>query len=152
MASPSLRLERRFDASPERVWRALLDPEITRQTFLDGGMKDCEVMRDVRVGGKWSIKARQGEMEMTTSGEYLEVDKPRRVSFTFAMPQFSPNQDRLTAELTADGAGCRLVYIQDGPDIAAELAALAPGEQGGSQSGWEQMLDAMGRALADGRA
>jgi uncharacterized protein YndB with AHSA1/START domain len=148
----ALRLERRFDAPPERVWRALLDPEITRQTFLDSGMKDCEVVRDVRVGGKWRITARQGDMEMTTSGEYLEVDRPHRVSFTFAMPQFSPNTDRLTAEFTADGAGCRMTYIQDGPDIAAELAQLKPGEKGGSQFGWEQMLDAMAKALAEGRA
>ena len=152
MADQSLRLERRFDASPERVWCALLDPEITRQTFIDAGMKDCEVVRDVRVGGTWRIAARQGEMEMTTQGEYLKVDRARRVSFTFAMPQFSPNQDWITAVLTPDGAGCHMSYVQNGPDIAAELAQAPPGEKGGSQFGWEHMLDAMAKALADGRA
>lgn len=152
MTANALQLERRYDASCERVWDALLKPEITERAFLSAGMEACTVLRDVRVGGKWSITARTGGMEMTTSGVYLEVDAPRRVSYTFAMPAFSPNEDRLTAVLAPDGDGCRLTYMHEGPDIAAELAATPPGHVGGAERGWRQMLDQIADALAGGQA
>jgi uncharacterized protein YndB with AHSA1/START domain len=144
-----LRLTRRFAASPERVFDAWLDPLLVRQwLFAMPGDQGHTAQLDARPGGQWTITARRGGMDYTATGEYLEIDRPRRLVLTFAMPQFSPNSDTLTVEIVPDGAGCRLTLTQSGVDIAAEMRMLPPGVKGGSEQGWETMLDTLARALA----
>jgi len=104
-----LRMTRRFEAAPERVFDAWLDPATARRwLFTLPSDQEYRAELDARVGGRWTITARRGGMDYTAVGEYLEIDRPRRLVFTFAMPQFSPNSDRLTVEIAPDGAGCIL--------------------------------------------
>ncbi|MBI1188434.1 MAG: hypothetical protein GC206_14070 [Alphaproteobacteria bacterium] len=71
------------------------------------------------------------------------------VKLTFAMPQFSPNTDRISIDFAPDeGGGCALAFTHEGPDIAAELAQRAPGDAGQTERGWRQMLDVVAAALA----
>ena len=93
---------------------------------------------DVRVGGKWSITARRAGTDYTAVGEYLEIDRPRRLVFTFAMPQFAPDVDRLVVEFAPDGAGCLMTFVQEG---------LPPGYKQASESGWGTMFDALAALL-----
>jgi len=81
-------------------------------------------------------------------GEYLEIDRPRRLVFTFSMPQFSPNSDRITVEIAPDGDGCLLTFTQEGADIAEELRQLPPGAKVGSEQGWAEMFGRLAAALA----
>lgn len=150
MIMASLTIQRRFAAPCARVYAALIDNDLTRRTFFAAGMSECAVERDVRVGGPWRIQARMGDMALSSQGVYLEVVPDRRLSYTFAMPQFSPNTDRIAIDLAADEDGCALTFAHDGPDIAAELAQLATGEVGQTERGWRQMLDAIDAALRDG--
>jgi uncharacterized protein YndB with AHSA1/START domain len=72
-------------------------------------------------------------------GEYLEIDRPRRLVFTFAVPQFDPAVT--TVELTfepADG-GCALTLRHTG--VLPEWA-----EQ--TQEGWGMILAGLEAALA----
>jgi uncharacterized protein YndB with AHSA1/START domain len=48
------------------------------------------VKNDVRVGGTWLIKDRRNGQDYVGDGEYLEIDRPRCLVFTFRMAQFSP--------------------------------------------------------------
>lgn len=144
-----MRLTRRFNASPERVFDAWLDPQLTRQWLFASPVDeryDAEI--DPRVGGTYTITARRDGTDYTASGEYLEIDRPHRLVMTFAMPQFSPNCDRLTVEIAPDGTGCILTLTQEGIDIANELRAIPAGEVGGTEQGWRDMFDALAASLS----
>jgi uncharacterized protein YndB with AHSA1/START domain len=139
-----LRITRRLDASPERVFDAWANPAWLFASA--DGEATTEV--DARPGGKWTITSRRDGMDFTATGEYLEVDRPRRLVYTFGMPQFSPNSDTITIEIAPEGAGCVVTFTQEGVDIAEELRQLPPGEKGGTEAGWSQGFDALAAMLA----
>jgi uncharacterized protein YndB with AHSA1/START domain len=143
-----LRLTRRFDASAERVFAAWLDPALVSQWLFTTPMDEAYTAElDPRAGGQWRITARRGGDDYTASGEYLEIDPPRRLVFTFAMLQFSPNSDRITIEVAPSGTGCMLTLTQEGIDIAAEVVHVPAGAQGGTEMGWNDMFDRLTQAL-----
>jgi len=144
-----LRITRRFAASPERVFDAWIDPALVRQWLFVMPMDQAHTAElDPRAGGRWTITARRGGLDYVGAGEYLEIDRPRRLVFTFAMLQFSPNHDRITVEIAPDGDGCLLTLTQEGIDIDSELRRLPPGVRGGSETGWEAMFDNLAKAVA----
>lgn len=139
-----LRMTRRFDAPPERVFDAWVNPQLVRKWLFAGPSDEAYTADlDPRVGGKWTITARREGVDYTASGEYLTIDRPRRLVFTFEMLQFSPNSDQITVEITPSGSGCVMTFVQSGIDIAGELAQLPPGETGGSEQGWILMFNAL---------
>ena len=75
------------------------------------------------------------------SGEFLEADRPRKVSLTFAMPQFSPESDLITVTFEPDGDGCLMHFRQEG----IEHAAIEP-----SKSGWTPMFQGLAKAIGAG--
>jgi uncharacterized protein YndB with AHSA1/START domain len=134
-----LRMTRRFEASPERVFDAWLNPETVRKWLFASPADEAYTAElDARVGGTWTITARREGTDYTAVGEYLEIDRPRRLVFTFAMPQFAPDIDRLIVEFAPDGAGCLMTFVQEG---------LPPGYKEASESGWGKMFDALAALL-----
>lgn len=135
----SLRVSRRFDASPERVFDAWLDPEIARKwLFHDESGKIVRAEADARVGGAFRF-VRRGEDgdDLEHVGEYLEIDRPRRLVFTFAVPALSPEYDRVTIEIVRLDRGCELTLTSEmTPAIYAEW-----GEQ--TREGWTKMLQGL---------
>ena len=145
---PVLRMTRRFNASAERVFDAWIDPKtVSNWLFTSPGSERHDLKLDARVGGKWQITDRRSGKDYTASGEYLEVERPHRLVFTFAMLQFSPNSDRITVEIAPEGAGCVMTFTQEGVDIADELAKLPRGVEGGSEQGWRVMFAALAAEL-----
>jgi uncharacterized protein YndB with AHSA1/START domain len=102
---------------------------------------------DLRVGGKWSITNRRDGTDYTATGEYLEIERPRRLVYTFAMLQFSPNSDTITIEIEPEGIGCVITFTQAGVDIANELREVPLGQKGGSEQGWDQGFGSLAAAL-----
>jgi uncharacterized protein YndB with AHSA1/START domain len=144
----SLRLVRTFDIAPARLFDAWVNPAIARLwLFAAAGAKDHHLRLDPRVGGHWTITERRDGTSYIAEGEYREVDWPRRLAFTFAMPQLSPNQDLVTVAIEPDGGGAIVTLTQSGPDIANELATLPAGEKGGTERGWIAMLDRLQQTL-----
>ena len=135
MTLETLRITRRFNAAPERVFDAWLDPMRARRWLFTSPTSERNITElDVRVGGKWSITDRRDGVDYTALGEYLEIDRPRRLVFSFSMPQFSPLSCNVIVDIVADGEGCILTLSQT--DIAP--AALQP-----TEAGWKAMFDAL---------
>lgn len=94
MSDPShrLRITRRFDASPERVFDAFLNPQIARKWLFTAPETDMAARRveiDARVGGKWLMTNPCQGMELEGIGDYLEIDRPRPLVFErFHVPKY----------------------------------------------------------------
>ena len=140
-----LHIERRFDVAPETVFDTLTVPEKMQAWWGD----DAEFEIDLKVRGHWKITRREANEEYVAVGQYLAVERPSRLEYTFGMPQFSPNTDMIKIQIKTDRDGCVVTFEQHGEDIASELKALRPGETSGSEAGWQQGFDLMAAAWSE---
>lgn len=130
-----LRLTRRFDAAPEQVLAAWLDPGAVQQgLFATSSGHPVEI--DARAGGSCLIPNRWGGVEVVIA--YLEITPPRRLVFDLTLPYFSPDSDRLTVDIAPAGAGCLLTLIHEGPP---------PEDQSLIEQGWAGMFDDLAATL-----
>lgn len=138
---PQLRLVRRYAYPPERVFDAWLDPSIASRflfTTAESEVIRCDI--DPRVGGAFVIVDRRADgEEIEHVGDYREVDRPRRLVFTFAVPQYDPTVTLVTLEIRPTEEGCELTLLHDG--VPPEWA-----EQ--DVQGWTMILAALEGALA----
>lgn len=139
----AVRVTRRFTASPERVFDAWLDPEkVMNWMSLSEEMVRAEV--DARVGGSFSFVCRRDGEEVDHVGEYLEMDRPRRLVFTWSIPKESPDADRVIIDIVPQGTGCELTLLYElHPDWAAYASQ--------SENAWRKMLDAIATSLDGGQ-
>jgi len=79
--------------TPEKLWRALIEPEFTRQFWCET-VQDC----DWKVGATWKLMIPDGRVG--DAGEVLEFDPPRHLALSW--------QNQFT-ELRAEGHS-RLTY------------------------------------------
>ncbi|MBX3729187.1 MAG: SRPBCC domain-containing protein [Candidatus Sumerlaeia bacterium] len=131
---------RHFAASCEAVFDAWLDPDAAGRWLFakpDGTMKRVEI--DARVGGRFLFADQRGETLVEHQGEYLEIDRPRRLVFSFAVDATEP-ATRVTIELEETNAGCRLTLSHA---IAPEWADFT--EQ--ARKGWTMILDGLAAAI-----
>jgi len=124
----------------EKVFDAWLDPAIARRFLFatsDGEMVRAEI--DARVGGRFTFVDRRPDMgDVAHVGEYLHIDRPGRLIFTFAVPQFDPSYTTVTVTIVPAEDGCAVTLTHDGvPDEWAERSA----------EGWMMILAAAGQAL-----
>ncbi|PZQ54226.1 MAG: ATPase [Phenylobacterium zucineum] len=130
-----------FARTPERVFDAWLDPRTARRFLFatpTGEMIRAEV--DARVGGTFTFVDRRPDMgEVLHTGEYLAIERPRRLVFTFGVPQFDPGFTRVEVAITPTAGGCDLRLTQsDTPEEWAES----------SREGWASILRALDGALS----
>lgn len=127
-----LRITRHFDASPERVFDAWLDPATAGRWLFatPSGQMTC-VQIDARVGGKFLLIRRE-EDDVEHVGEYLEVDRPRRLVFTFKVPKYSAEATKVSIDIVPDGAGCKLTLTHE---------AVLPEWSDRTREGWTMILD-----------
>jgi uncharacterized protein YndB with AHSA1/START domain len=95
-----VRVTHHFSAAPERVFDAWLDPQTAGKwlfTTPTGQMVRVEI--DARVGGRFVIIDRRNGEDVEHTGEYLEIDRPRRLVFTFGVPKYSPLFNQVTVEI-----------------------------------------------------
>ncbi len=104
----------RFDFPIERVFDAWLDPAVAREFLFatpNGTMVRFDI--DARVGGLFNITRRDGD-DVEHIGTYLEIDRPRRIVFTFGVPKFTDHMTRVSLDLKPLPTGCELTLTHDG--------------------------------------
>jgi uncharacterized protein YndB with AHSA1/START domain len=134
-------VERHIAASPEAVFDAWLDPQgVGAWLFAtpDGTMERVEV--DPRVGGGFTVVERRGEDLAEHFGEYVELDRPRRLAFDF-WTSFSGERTRVTVEILADGEGSLLTLTHEG---------VWDDYRDRTRRGWTMILDGLARSLENG--
>jgi uncharacterized protein YndB with AHSA1/START domain len=135
----TVKVSRRFKASPERVFDAWLDP--TKARLFLFATPTGEVVRadiDARVGGRFLIVDRREGEDIAHEGEYLEIARPRRLQFTFGVPKFSKDYSRVSIDIVAVDGGCELTLTHEG--VLAEYADKTP-------EGWNMIFDGLAGLL-----
>jgi uncharacterized protein YndB with AHSA1/START domain len=136
----TIRVTHHFSQSPERVFDAWLDPRKARRFLFAtamGQMVRAEI--DPRVGGKFIFVDRRNGEDIDHVGEYLEIDRPRRLVFAFAVPKFSAERTRVTVEIAPSVGGCVLILTHEG--VLPEYASRTEG-------GWKLILEGLAAALS----
>lgn len=109
-SNTTLIMTRNFDVAPEMVFDAWLNPEMMRKWFftLEGTNKVTQ--NNPQVGGAWEIVDHREGQDYRAIGEYLEIDSPKKIVFTFKMPQFSELEDTITVKLKELDQGCEMTF------------------------------------------
>ena len=136
----SLERELTIAASPETVWEHLVDPEKALRWW---GQK---ATLDARPGGVFRMEVITGSI---ASGEFVEVDPPRRLVYTFgweaggAGPEILPaGSSTVAIELTPVGSGTLLKLVHSG--LPGPEAVESHG------AGWDNYLGRLAVAAAGG--
>jgi uncharacterized protein YndB with AHSA1/START domain len=107
-------------ASAERVFEALVDPRQRIQWWgVKGRFETTHMESDLRIGGKWEMRGTRAEgKSFTLHGEYLRIERPRLLEFTFADWEEQNSVVRFELEEKSGMTNVRLVQSGFG-DIAA---------------------------------
>lgn len=135
----------RYAVRAERVFDAFLDVE-TASRFLfatpNGEMLTARI--DARVGGRFEFTERRPDMgDVRHVGEYLQIERPQRLVFTFGVPQLDPRMTTVTIEIRAEGEACELTLTHDG---------ILPGYVERTREGWSRILAGLAAAWDGVRA
>jgi uncharacterized protein YndB with AHSA1/START domain len=121
-ASHTLRVERSFRASPERLFQAWTTAEaLSRWSSPEATLADVQV--DLRVGGHYEMTmAGPDAVIHRVVGVYREVDAPRRLVYTWrwdTIPDFPETVVTVEFHARPDG-GTKLLLVHEGlPDSPA---------------------------------
>jgi uncharacterized protein YndB with AHSA1/START domain len=121
----TVKSEIRIDAAPEAIFPFLTDPQkIVR-------WKGVDAMVEASPGGVYRVNVTGVKHAV---GEYVEVDAPHRVVFTWGWEgdeQLPPGSSTVTIELISDGEGTIVRLTHSGLPEGADAAQL---------QGWEHFL------------
>jgi uncharacterized protein YndB with AHSA1/START domain len=135
-------IRRTFNADIETLFTALTNPEAWMQWFGGGKATPIKTGADVSVGGAWHIDMRGGDgSEFGVSGEYIELDPPSRVSFTWAWSSKPGKISQVTYALSPAGNGKTTLTLTHAklPDAETRDSHAA---------GWNATFDLLDKALA----
>ena len=134
-------IERRYDASPERVFRAYSDPVAFRRWFVEApGATIYDWAHDFRVGGHGGGRYRFGGDEGVVGFNdtlLLDIVDNARIILSYVMGRELDGERRrdsaslATIQLVADGDGTRLIYTEQGAYFGDDGAAHIPRREEG---------------------
>ncbi|MBU2041260.1 MAG: SRPBCC domain-containing protein [Alphaproteobacteria bacterium] len=144
-------IERRYDASPERVFQAWADPDAFRRWFVEApGATVHDWVHEFRVGGRGGGRYRFGDHAIGFNDtRFLDLVPNHRIILSYVMGRELGDERRrdsaslATIELLADGSGTRLVYTEQGAYFGDDGAAHIPLREQGCTA----MLENLAREL-----
>lgn len=152
LISTIVRVQRAFDCTAEAVYDAWLEPRLARRFWFAtppaGEVVRCDI--EPGVNGRFVIVDRrplesdpQRHIEVEHSGRFLQLDRPRRIAFTFGLPQYQSHETAVIVDIEPQGDGCMLTLRHDtGPADGETQEMLERAEDG-----WNTMLANLERAL-----
>jgi uncharacterized protein YndB with AHSA1/START domain len=142
----TLQVRRTLAASRETVFRAWTDPAWFGQWFGSPEGSTDPVELDVRVGGTYRIEMTSPQGAGSLVGEYLEVERPERLVYTFCwegLPLHIPDT-QVTVEFHDLGAETEIVLTHE-RQPSRSVRTFHVG-------GWEMSLTRLAELLEAGAA
>ena len=124
-------LDRTYAATPERVWAHFTEPDLMARWFCPNPDLAITCDLDVRPGGAWRVVMG----DWVVGGQYVEVEAPTRLVFTFDWEHDDDPPTTVTVEISAEPQGTRMI-----------LAHEETGDSG-HEEGWMLSLARLDREL-----
>jgi uncharacterized protein YndB with AHSA1/START domain len=142
MATNTIRLHRVFRATPERVYRAFLDPDALAKWLPPNGSTGKVHHLDAKVGGshKMSFANFSTGQSHSFGGKYLELVPQERIRYTgkFDDPKL-PGELQVTVTLKKVSVGTEVTIVQDGvPEVIPPEACYL---------GWQESLTLLAKLV-----
>ena len=141
-ASIKARASRRFAAPAEQVFDAWLSRSMIGRWMFGPAVREEEIVRlsiDPRVGGAFSFVVERQGQEIDHLGKYLEIDRPRRLVFTWAVAG-EKTGSRVVIEIAPHDGGCELALTHE---LHPDWANLV----GRAEAAWAKMLESLAAEL-----
>jgi uncharacterized protein YndB with AHSA1/START domain len=139
----TVRETRRYTTSPERVFDAWLDSAMIGRWMFGPNVRDEEIVHlslDPRVGGRFSFVVRRQGQEIDHVGEYLEIDRPRRLAFTWGVRGDSTDFSKVIIDIAGGDQGADLTLTHELHPDWADYASR-------TEAGWTRMLDTLAKVV-----
>jgi uncharacterized protein YndB with AHSA1/START domain len=138
--TPTLRLERKFDAPVDAVFDAWTNPEVLRRWWVaDSSWRTPIAEVDLRVGGRYRLAMEDPEAAHlhTVRGEYSEVRRPERLVYSWAWEEDgrTGHTSTVTVDFISDGESTTVVLVHSG--------LASPDSRDSHRSGWEGCLSSL---------
>lgn len=140
MARVTVEAKRHINAAAEKVYDAWLDPQTAGKWLFatpTGQMMRVEI--DPVAGGKFVFVDRRDGEDVEHVGEYLVLERPRKIVFNVTVPKYSSTETRVDVGIEPSEGGCEVTLLHDGvfEDFARRTA-----------QGWLQVLADLETSLA----
>ena len=142
--TPTIRVERTIQASAARVFDAWLDPVWIGRFMFGPHLRDEQIVslsNQAHVGGVFNYRVTRQGVEINHTGTYREIDRPRRLVFTWGVDTEQGDLSVVTIEIVAEGESCILTLTHNLHPDWAEYAER-------TQQGWTKIVGDLVAALA----
>ena len=138
---PIVQVRRRLRAGAEQIFDLWTRPDLmVRWMSPFPGAVDCKANCDLRPGGSFSLVMSSEESSREVSGTYVEVDRPRKLVFTWMGPLTNNVATLVTVELISRGDETDLVLTHE----RLPTSAICEGHT----RGWGHILDHLAEAVS----
>jgi len=150
--STIVRVQRAYACTAEAIYDAWLDPAVARGFFFatppSGEIVRCEI--EPGVNGRFTIVDRRPfesdasrYLDVEHCGRFLQLDRPRRIAFSFTLPKFQSHETAVIIDIEPQGDGCELTLRHDLGLADEESVAMLES----AEAGWTAMLANLEQAL-----
>jgi len=143
---PAVRIIREFDAPPEKVYRAHVDPELVTQWMGPRSTRMCIDQWDARTGGSWRYTAADENGEYGFYGSFHEL-RPNELivqTFTFEGMPDGVALEKLVLEDLGNGR-TRLTATSLVDSFEGRDGFIASGMEVGVNEGYEKLDELLAR-------
>ena len=137
---PWIDIIREFDATPDKVFRAHVDPALFARWIGPADLSFSLGEWDARTGGRWEYSSGRGEDVFAFYGSFHEVRPSERIVQTFT---FAGAPDAVALEIATfealPGGRTRLVNRSIGSSVEERDAMVASGMEHGIVAGYEKL-------------
>jgi len=143
MTGQVVQLRRRVRAEAEQIFDLWTKPELmVRWMSPFPGAVDCKASCDLRPGGAFSLVMSSAEANREVSGTYVQIDRPRKLVFTWVGPLTRDVTTLVTVEFNPRGDETDLVLTHERLPTAAIFE--------GHTRGWGTILDHLAEVVSKG--